>query len=78
MSSRLMPPKVGSRRAIASTKASTSVSSTSRSMTSMPENFLKSAALPSITGFEASAPMLPRPRTAVPFEITATRFSRPV
>ena len=44
----------------------------------MPENFLKSAALPSITGFEASAPMLPRPRTAVPFEMTATRLARPV
>jgi len=25
-----------------------------------------------MTGFEASAPRLPRPRTAVPFETTAT------
>ena len=78
MSSRLMPPKLGSSRATASTKASTSVSSTSRSTVSMPENFLKSAALPSITGFDASAPMLPRPSTAVPFEITATVLARPV
>src|SRR2546429_8277566 len=30
--------------------------------------------LPSITGLEASAPMSPRPRTAVPLEITATRL----
>ncbi len=45
MSSRLMPPKVGSRRAMASTKGSTAVSSTSMSITSMPENFLKSAGL---------------------------------
>ena len=78
MSSRFIPPKVGSSRAIASTNSSTLVSSTSMSITSMPENFLNSAALPSITGFDASAPMLPRPSTAVPFEITATRLARPV
>ena len=39
---------------------------------------LKSTALPSITGLEASAPRLPRPRIAVPFEITATMFERVV
>jgi hypothetical protein len=37
---------------------------------------LEEDALPSITGFEASAPMLPRPSTAVPFDTTATRFAR--
>ena len=31
------------------------------SNTSMPANFLKRTALPSITGLQASAPMLPRP-----------------
>ena len=35
---------------------------------------LKSAALPSITGFAASAPRSPSPSTAVPFEITATKL----
>ena len=35
---------------------------------------LNSTALPSITGLEASAPRLPRPRIAVPLEITATRL----
>ncbi len=33
---------------------------------------LNSATLPSITGFEAIAPRLPSPSTAVPLEITAT------
>ena len=44
----------------------------------MPANFLNSTALPSITGLPASGPMAPSPRTAVPFEITATRFARDV
>ena len=35
-------------------------------------------ALPSITGLEASAPMLPRPSTAVPLVITPTRLPRAV
>jgi hypothetical protein len=73
-----MPPKVGSSAATASTKRSTSSSSTSMSKTSMPANFLNSTALPSITGLEASGPMAPRPRTAVPLEITATRLPRAV
>ena len=30
--------------------------------------------MPSITGFEASGPILPSPRTALPLETTATRF----
>ena len=34
--------------------------------------------LPSMTGFAASGPMLPRPSTAVPLEITATRLPRAV
>ncbi len=49
--------------------------SISMSNTSMPANFLNSTALPSITGLAASGPILPRPSTAVPFEITATRLA---
>ena len=54
--------------------ASGSSVSTSRSMESTSAKRLNSTALPSITGFEASAPRLPRPRIAVPLEITATRL----
>ena len=76
MSSRLMPPKVGSSAATTSISFWGSLASTSMSNTSMPANFLNSTALPSITGLEASGPMLPRPSTAVPLESTATRFWR--
>lgn len=51
---------------------------TSRSNTSMPANRLKRTALPSMTGLLASGPMFPSPRTAVPFEMTATRLARDV
>ena len=74
MSSRLMPPKVG---AIALTVWITTAGSwlsSSMSKTSTSANFLKSTALPSITGLPASAPRSPSPRMAVPFEITATRL----
>ena len=52
--------------------------SISMSNTSMPANFLNRTALPSITGLEASGPILPRPSTAVPLVTTATRFCRMV
>ncbi len=39
---------------------------------STPPNCLNSAALPSITGSAAAAPMLPSPRTAEPSVTTAT------
>ena len=78
MSSRLMPPKVGSKAATTSTMRPISCASISMSNTSMSANFLKRTALPSMTGLEASAPMLPRPRTAVPFDTTATRLPRAV
>ncbi len=78
MSSRLIAPKVGSRAATTSQNRSGSLASTSMSNTSMPANFLNSTALPSITGLAASGPILPRPRTAVPLEITATRLARAV
>ena len=48
------------------------------SNTSMPANFWNSMPLPSITGLAASGPMLPRPSTAVPLVITATRLPRAV
>jgi hypothetical protein len=74
MSSRLIAPKVGSSAQTISASLTGSGSFTSMSKQSMLANFLNRTALPSITGFEASAPMLPRPSTAVPFEITATRL----
>ncbi|MNC96300.1 hypothetical protein D3C83_136400 [compost metagenome] len=74
MSSRLMPPKVGSSAATVSMMRSGSRASISMSKTSMSAKRLNSTALPSITGLEASAPRLPRPRIAVPLEMTATRL----
>ncbi len=78
MSSRLIAPNVGSSAATTSQKRCGSSASTSMSNTSMPANFLNRTALPSITGLPASAPMLPRPSTAVPLEITPTRLPRVV
>ena len=59
-----------------STSFSGSFSLISMSNTSMPENFLNRTALPSITGLLASAPMSPKPSTAVPLVITPTRLPR--
>src|SRR5690606_14311686 len=78
MSSRLMPPSVGSSAAMMSTSLSGSVSASSMSKTSMPANFLNRHPLPSMTGLAASGPILPRPSTAVPLVITPTRFDREV
>ena len=44
------------------------------SNTSISANILKSNPFPSITGLEASAPIFPSPKTAVPLVITATKF----
>ena len=70
----VMPPKVGAIFSTASQNFSGSFSATSMSNTSMPPYILKSRPLPSITGLPLIAPMSPRPNTAVPFEITATRL----
>ncbi len=78
MSSRLIAPKVGSSAQTMSASRSGSSQSSSTSKASMPANFLKSTALPSITGLDASAPMFPSPSTAVPFVTTATRLPRAV
>ena len=40
----------------------------------MSANLLKSTALPSITGLDASAPKFPIPKIAEPLLITATKF----
>ena len=78
MSSRLIAPNVGSSAVTISASFTGSFSSTSMSKQSMLANFLKSTDLPSITGLDASAPMLPSPSTAVPFDTTATRLPRVV
>ena len=78
ISSRLIAPKVGSSAQTISASFSGSLSFNSMSKQSMPANFLKRTAFPSITGLEASAPILPRPSTAVPLVTTATRLPRPV
>jgi hypothetical protein len=74
MSSRLMPPKVGAMARTTRTNSSGSVVSTSMSNTSTSANRLNNTALPSMTGLLARAPTLPRPRTAVPLDTTATRL----
>ena len=52
-----------------------SVTSTSISKQSKSAKILNKRPLPSITGLEANAPISPSPKTAVPFEITATRLA---
>src|SRR3972149_1414871 len=73
MSSRLMPPKVGSSALTMRTISSGSVASISMSKTSTSAKRLKSRPLPSITGLPARAPTLPRPSTALPVLTPATR-----
>ncbi len=74
MSSRFIPPKVGAIAFTAAINSSVSFASISISKTSMSAKILNNNAFPSITGFEASGPIFPNPSTAVPFEITATKF----
>ena len=74
ISSRLIPPKVGAIFLTVFINSSILSVSISISKTSMSAKILNNNPLPSITGFDASGPILPKPRTAVPFEITATKF----
>ena len=74
ISSRLIPPKVGSKDLMIWMSFFGSFSLISRSKTSIPANFLKRTPFPSMTGLDASGPISPRPSTAVPLEITATRL----
>jgi len=72
MSSRFIPPKDGVKVLTVSMNASESYCAIHRSTESKFANFLNRTDLPSITGLDASAPKLPNPRTAVPFDMTAT------
>ncbi len=74
MSSRLIPPNVGDICFTVSTNLSTSLVSISISNTSISAKILNNKPFPSITGFPASAPISPNPRTAVPLEMTDTKF----
>ena len=49
--------------------------STSMSNTSISANVFNNNPLPSITGLLANGPILPKPNTAVPLDITATKFA---
>ena len=60
------------------TNSSTSLVLTHRGNASMPPKVLNRTHLPSITGIPASGPMSPRPSTAVPSVMTATRLCRRV
>ena len=55
-----------------------SFSFTSKSKQSILANFLNRTAFPSITGFEARAPIFPNPKTAEPLLTTATKLAREV
>ena len=74
MSSKLIPPKLGAKFLIELIISFASEQSISRSIESISANLLNNTALPSITGFEASAPKFPIPRIADPLLMTATRF----
>ncbi len=74
MSSRLTPPKLGCKRRTVSMKRSGSLVSRQMGTASTPPRYLKSSALPSITGMAALGPMSPRPSTRVPSLTTATVF----
>src|ERR1017187_2365689 len=74
MSSRLMPPKVGSRIWQVRMISSGSLVSSSISKTSISAKRLKSTALPSITGFPAKAPILPRPSNVFQVDAAESRL----
>ena len=44
------------------------------SNTSISAKILNNKPFPSMTGFDANGPISPKPKTAVPLEITATKF----
>ena len=74
ISSKLIPPKVLPIFFIVLIIWLTSELSISISIESMSANLLNKTDLPSITGFDASAPRFPSPRIAEPLLITATKF----
>ena len=74
MSSKLMPPNVGSSDFTICTNFSGSFSLISISNTSISAKILNNTPFPSITGLLASGPISPKPNTAVPLLMTATNF----
>ena len=74
ISSKLMPPKAGAILTTVLIISSVSCVSKQIGKALPPPNSLNKTAFPSITGIAASAPMLPRPKTALPSETTATVF----
>src|SRR5512141_786517 len=78
ISSRLIPPKVGSSALTTRMISSGSFVLRQIGQASIPANSLNSIAFPSMTGIAASGPMSPRPSTAVPSETTATASLRSV
>ena len=74
ISSKFMPPNDGEILTIVSTISSTFLVSRTIGKASTSANSLNSTHFPSITGKEAKGPISPRPRTAVPSDITATLF----
>ena len=69
-----MPPKLYSREAMISTNLSVSDSFITNGIASMSPNSLNNIALPYMTGMPAKGPMFPKPKTAEPSEITATKW----
>ena len=74
MSSRFIPPNVPPIFLIVSIIDLGSLLFISMSIESISANRLNNTDLPSMTGFEAKAPKLPRPKIADPLLITATKF----
>ncbi len=74
MSSRLIPPKEGAIAFTAAIISSGSCTSNTIGTESMPAKCLNSKDLPSITGMAPSGPISPKPNTADPSDMTATRL----
>ncbi len=72
ISSKFIPPKAGAIFTMVLMISSVSCVSRQIGKAFTPPNSLNSTALPSITGMAARGPILPRPSTALPSDITAT------
>ena len=75
MSSKLMPPYAGAMFLIVVMISSVSWVSRQIGTALTSPNSLNRTHFPSMTGMAAYAPILPRPRTALPSEMTATVFA---
>ena len=74
ISSKLIPPKEQAIFLTVLMMSSASLESISISIESISANLLNKTDFPSITGLDARAPRLPKPKIAEPLLITATRF----